>query len=436
MQSCDLGQRSCNQLPAHKPCPPAPLQSRDLDQHELALKARAADMAAAQLLQELEQENAKKAKKKEKKKKKDSSSSSGGGSKAKGGSDQGQQQEQQEEGSSAGEPEQSGKAVQHTEPGLHDRSNGQQHQQQAGSTTQAAAAMAAPAPAPSTPPPTAQAPAGVPPVEYQGMGHLQQVMSDLSKAQRPPAAPLQLPPHLQQRLPPHLQHILQRPPSPLQQEQQAAAASPSPSPQQQQQQQQPDPEPEPEAVDVDSLRRDWEALLEEAARCLDPQQQPVLQARVEALLPRCQDAGISVKYGRKVLQRLQAAAPSRVALLEAVNAPQPSRCAAAAGAAAVSCSLPGSGHCRACMPRCLLSGVSGDEEAPSLVGQDASCCPACMMPSTCQLRHSLRTTLLDQPYMQACHQTLTCSGHTCCPLQHPAGRRPSKQQGSALTAGP
>ncbi len=327
------------------PCPP-PLQSRDLDQHELALKARAADMAAAQLLQELEQENAKKAKKKEKKKKKESSSSGGGASKAKGGSDQGQQQrEQKEEGSSTGEPEQSGKAVQHTEPGLHDRSNGQQHQQQAGSTTQAAAAAAA-APAP---PPTAQAPAGVPPVEYQGIARLQQAMADLSKAQRQ-AAPLPLPPHLQQRLPPHLQHILQRSPSPLQQEQQAAVAPPSP----QQQQQQPDPDPEPEPVDVDSLRRDWEALLEEAARCLDPQQQPVLQARVEALLPRCQDAGISVKYGRKVLQRLQAAAPSRTALLAAVNAPQPSRCAAAPGAGAVPGSLHSATSCRHCCA-CMLA---------------------------------------------------------------------------------
>lgn len=38
------------------------------------------------------------------------------------------------------------------------------------------------------------------------------------------------------------------------------------------------------------------------------------------MLPRCADAGISVKYGRKVLQRLQAVGPARVALTEALAA--------------------------------------------------------------------------------------------------------------------
>jgi hypothetical protein len=38
------------------------------------------------------------------------------------------------------------------------------------------------------------------------------------------------------------------------------------------------------------------------------------------MLPRCSDVGISVKYGRKVLQRLQAVGPARSALQAALAA--------------------------------------------------------------------------------------------------------------------
>jgi hypothetical protein len=47
--------------------------------------------------------------------------------------------------------------------------------------------------------------------------------------------------------------------------------------------------------------------------------------RVADMLPRCSDAGISVKYGRKVLQRLQAVGPARSAL-QAALAAAPSCC--------------------------------------------------------------------------------------------------------------
>lgn len=60
------------------------------------------------------------------------------------------------------------------------------------------------------------------------------------------------------------------------------------------------------------------------------------------MLPRCSDAGISVKYGRKVLQRLQAVGPARSALQEALAA-QP--CSVEALEAALSA-------CKSC--RCLL----------------------------------------------------------------------------------
>ncbi|KAF6256099.1 hypothetical protein COO60DRAFT_149160 [Scenedesmus sp. NREL 46B-D3] len=81
------------------------------------------------------------------------------------------------------------------------------------------------------------------------------------------------------------------------------------------------------AVDdeLDVLRREWESLLEQAARCRDQRQQPTMLARVAGMLPRCSDAGISVKYGRKVLQRLQAVGPARSAL-QAALAAQPRAC--------------------------------------------------------------------------------------------------------------
>lgn len=46
-------------------------------------------------------------------------------------------------------------------------------------------------------------------------------------------------------------------------------------------------------------------------------------SRVCDMLPRCADAGISVKYGRKVLQRLQAVGPARKALTSALASRSP-----------------------------------------------------------------------------------------------------------------
>ncbi len=70
----------------------------------------------------------------------------------------------------------------------------------------------------------------------------------------------------------------------------------------------------------EGLRREWEALLDQAAKCLDEDEQPTMLARVESMLPVCVEAGISVKYGRKVLQRLQALGPARRALRAALAA--------------------------------------------------------------------------------------------------------------------
>ncbi|WIA12109.1 hypothetical protein OEZ85_012183 [Tetradesmus obliquus] len=110
------------------------------------------------------------------------------------------------------------------------------------------------------------------------------------------------------------------------------------------------------AVDdeLDVMRREWEVLLEAAARCKDQRQQPTMLARVADMLPRCSDAGISVKYGRKVLQRLQAVGPARTAL-QAALAAQPCSCDELEAALSA---------CKSC--RCLL------EEDLLQVAEDAS----------------------------------------------------------------
>ncbi len=75
---------------------------------------------------------------------------------------------------------------------------------------------------------------------------------------------------------------------------------------------------------VESLRLAWDALLEEAARCLDERRQAEMQRRVSRLMAACVEAGVSVKYGRKVLQRLEAVGPARDALRAALSAEPPS----------------------------------------------------------------------------------------------------------------
>uniref|UniRef100_A0A7R9V4H4 Uncharacterized protein n=1 Tax=Chlamydomonas euryale TaxID=1486919 RepID=A0A7R9V4H4_9CHLO len=76
---------------------------------------------------------------------------------------------------------------------------------------------------------------------------------------------------------------------------------------------------------VEQLRQEWEKLLEEASNCKDETRQPVLLNRARQLLPKCSDASISVKYGRKVMQRLEGVGPARAALETALAAAPPSR---------------------------------------------------------------------------------------------------------------
>lgn len=53
------------------------------------------------------------------------------------------------------------------------------------------------------------------------------------------------------------------------------------------------------AAPLGELRRDWDALLAEAAGCRDAARQGELMGAVRAMAERCAAAGISVKYGKK-----------------------------------------------------------------------------------------------------------------------------------------
>ncbi len=79
------------------------------------------------------------------------------------------------------------------------------------------------------------------------------------------------------------------------------------------------PEPPPGAgPDQAELRRAWDALLAEAAGCRDGARQAALAAAVRAMAGRCAAAGVSVKYGKKVLGKLERAAAARRALQAAL----------------------------------------------------------------------------------------------------------------------
>ncbi|GFH05707.1 uncharacterized protein HaLaN_00210, partial [Haematococcus lacustris] len=56
----------------------------------------------------------------------------------------------------------------------------------------------------------------------------------------------------------------------------------------------------------DELRQEWEALLSEAGKCREAERQPLLLQQVRSMMDKAAAAGISVKYGRKLLQRLEA----------------------------------------------------------------------------------------------------------------------------------
>eukprot|EP00891_Asterochloris_glomerata_P002653 jgi/Astpho2/2653/Aster-x0113 len=59
------------------------------------------------------------------------------------------------------------------------------------------------------------------------------------------------------------------------------------------------------AQGADGLRRQWEALLNEAALCKEELRQLKLAHAIKQLLPQVHQVGISTKYGRKVLTRLE-----------------------------------------------------------------------------------------------------------------------------------
>lgn len=77
-------------------------------------------------------------------------------------------------------------------------------------------------------------------------------------------------------------------------------------------------------VDQGALRREWEDILNTASTCKDREQQTLMAAMLESLMPRVAAAGISVKYGRKILHRLHVVKEARSALQVAIATVPPS----------------------------------------------------------------------------------------------------------------
>ncbi|KIY99648.1 hypothetical protein MNEG_8316, partial [Monoraphidium neglectum] len=119
----------------------------------------------------------------------------------------------------------------------------------------------------------------------------------------------------------------------------------------------------------EALRRAWEALLESAAKCLDEAAQPTVLREVERMLPRAAAAGISVKYGRKVLQRLQSVEPARAALRAALSAPPAAP--AALRLAGVEAALAGCKSVRCLLDERLLAAAEAAAERLRREGAEA-----------------------------------------------------------------
>ncbi|GAX74144.1 hypothetical protein CEUSTIGMA_g1593.t1 [Chlamydomonas eustigma] len=76
---------------------------------------------------------------------------------------------------------------------------------------------------------------------------------------------------------------------------------------------------------TEPLRLAWAALLEAAAHCMEEENQGPMLRRMNEMMGWCVDAGISVKYGKKVQQRLECVGPARAALKAAVIMEPPQR---------------------------------------------------------------------------------------------------------------
>eukprot|EP00193_Tetraselmis_chui_P003771 CAMPEP_0177757304 /NCGR_PEP_ID=MMETSP0491_2-20121128/3570_1 /TAXON_ID=63592 /ORGANISM="Tetraselmis chuii, Strain PLY429" /LENGTH=628 /DNA_ID=CAMNT_0019272943 /DNA_START=241 /DNA_END=2127 /DNA_ORIENTATION=+ len=96
----------------------------------------------------------------------------------------------------------------------------------------------------------------------------------------------------------------------------------------------------PPAADI---RETWAALLEEAVSCTDLPRLVELMEAIEALIEEVGAAGVSTKYGKKVLQKLAKVAPAKAQLSKAMAAKEvsiPELQAAVEGANAVRRHLP------------------------------------------------------------------------------------------------
>ena len=80
----------------------------------------------------------------------------------------------------------------------------------------------------------------------------------------------------------------------------------------------------PQGEEPGGLKDQWSSLLEEAVNCKEVDRILVLAAMIESLMTDVADSGASVKYGKKVLAKLQKVPPAKEALEAAMAQPDAS----------------------------------------------------------------------------------------------------------------
>mmetsp|Transcript_1508 Transcript_1508/g.4371 ORF Transcript_1508/g.4371 Transcript_1508/m.4371 type:complete len:628 (-) Transcript_1508:199-2082(-) len=71
----------------------------------------------------------------------------------------------------------------------------------------------------------------------------------------------------------------------------------------------------------EGLREQWTAILDEAVCCKDLKRLRKLSSRIAGMMASVAEAGVSIKYGKKVLQKLGKVAPAKAALDEVMARP-------------------------------------------------------------------------------------------------------------------
>jgi len=71
--------------------------------------------------------------------------------------------------------------------------------------------------------------------------------------------------------------------------------------------------------DIGKLRENWNFMLKNANKCVDEEAQEQYLYLIPQMMQRCEEAGVSIKQGKKVLGRLQKVGRARAELVEATS---------------------------------------------------------------------------------------------------------------------